>query len=66
MQGMIFLCSTTRTVANCKKVSNFVLSWDFFCDRHIFDESVLAFILEWKSGKFQKAQGEQHTRHFVL
>ena len=54
MQGMIFLCSTIRTVANCKKVSNFVLSWEFSCDRHIFDESVLAFILEWKSGKFQK------------
>ena len=33
---------------------------------HIFDESVLAFILEWKSGKFSMLQGEQHTRHSVL
>ena len=49
-----FLCLTIITVANCKKVSNFVLSWEFFYDRHIFDESVLAFVLEWKSGKFQK------------
>ena len=32
----------------------------------IFDESVFAFILEWKSGKFSMEQGEQHTRHRVL
>ena len=25
-------------------------------DKHIFDESVLAFILEWKSGKFTLAK----------
>ena len=30
------------------------------------DESVLAFILEWKSGKFQLSQGKQRTRHSVL
>ena len=32
----------------------------------IIDESVFAFILEWKSGKFSNDQGEQHTRHRVL
>ncbi len=33
---------------------------------YFFDESVLAFILEWKSGKFSMEQGKQHTRHSVL
>ena len=30
------------------------------------DESVLAFILEWKSGKFQWNKESNHTRHLVL
>ena len=43
----------------------------YFCSAVIglqkyFDESVLAFILEWKSGKFALEQGKQHTRHSVL
>lgn len=32
----------------------------------ILSESVLAFILGSKSGKFQSQQGRQHTRHLVL
>ena len=35
-------------------------------DKHIFDESVLAFILEWKSGKFTLHKESHHTRHLVL
>jgi hypothetical protein len=44
----------------------------YFCSAEVFpwqtyfDESVLAFILEWKSGKFALEQGKQHARHSVL
>ena len=34
--------------------------------RTYYDESVLAFVLVQKSGKFQIPQGEQHTRHLVF
>ena len=47
-----------------KNISNFVVQSMRIAD--IFDESVLAFILEWKSGKFQLQQGEQDTRHLVF
>ena len=33
---------------------------------YLVDESVIAFILEWKSGKFSNDQGEQRTRHRVF
>ena len=36
-----------------KYFSIFVLSGECALGGHIIDESVLAFILEWKSGKFQ-------------
>ena len=41
-----------KSVVNCENFTNFVVSWEL-CPRHnIFDESVFAFILNEKSGKF--------------
>ena len=36
------------------------------CRHFIIDESVLAFILDTKSGKFHLSQGWQHTHHLVF
>ena len=50
-----------------KKVANFVVSCGLSARQDIFvDESVIAFILEWKSGKFQLSKDSNHTRHSVL
>ena len=50
-----------------KKFHIFVVPMGLHPPADIFiDESVLAFILEWKSGKFTLHKESNHTRHLVL
>ena len=56
---MIFLCFIDAHIAICENITTFVMSRRDILGNTYFDESVIAFILGWKSGKFSILQGKQ-------
>ena len=72
MSALIILACSFLCIWNIKFVfSRFytifvILSIVIVYITYLVDESVIAFILEWKSGKFQLHKDGNHTRHSVL